>query len=319
MYYTRYRFLVAASAATAAVLLVAGLAFGSTAKADPVAADPFAPVKAHITLPFHLINGYLLIEGNVNGFPGKFMFDTGTPFALLLNNHYVPLTKDSFLSKGSATSGQSLTLYTQNVVKSVTICDQAPFIGLTSVPHSDLGFVEEGICARYLGFIGHGFNKSYLFIIDYDSQIIDLYSLSEKHDALKTRLGKDRIVSVLHFTSRDAAVVPEVELSAGKQAIIGRFDTGSQGVLRLTESVKVALEKSGCLSVTKTPYQYGACAPRTICSLGGLRYKNQRLSDVHGLTLEIGDRNELTCGYQFLKNYVTAWNYGSKTITLLTK
>jgi len=50
-----------------------------------------------------------------------------------------------------------------------------------------------------------------------------------------------------------------------------------------------------------------------------LQYGDQPLVDLHNLRLEIGDENQLVLGYQFLKNYVTAWNYQDQTITLLKR
>ena len=34
--------------------------------------------QQQFTLPFYLFNGHMLIDGAVNGRPGKFLFDTGT-------------------------------------------------------------------------------------------------------------------------------------------------------------------------------------------------------------------------------------------------
>ena len=38
-------------------------------------------------VPFHLVDGFIMVEGAVNGESGFYMLDTGSPFALFLNNH----------------------------------------------------------------------------------------------------------------------------------------------------------------------------------------------------------------------------------------
>ena len=55
------------------------------------------------------------------------------------------------------------------------------------------------------------------------------------------------------------------------------------------------------------------------CTIKKLRFENQALEDIHHVQLEIGKENKIGMGYQFLKNYVSAWNYKDKTITLLKR
>jgi len=79
----------------------------------------------HFTLPFHLIDGLPVIDGQVNEIPGKFLFDTGTHFAFFLNNHRLPLAKDTFLARGPTASGQELVLYRQDgPVESITLASR---------------------------------------------------------------------------------------------------------------------------------------------------------------------------------------------------
>jgi len=121
----------------------------------------YSDSKLDFTLPFHLIDGYIFIDGQVNGKKGKFMFDTGTPFAFFLNHHFVPLAKDKYLSAGQAASGQSIVLHTQNRAVSIKLADQIQFDGLKSVPHSNFDFIQNNVMDKFLGMAGHGFNKNY--------------------------------------------------------------------------------------------------------------------------------------------------------------
>jgi len=92
----------------------------------------------HFTLPFHLVDGLPLIDGQVNEIPGKFLFDTGTHFAFFLNNHRLLLSRDTFLARGTTASGQELVLYQQDrPVESITLADQIIFEEVRSLPHTD--------------------------------------------------------------------------------------------------------------------------------------------------------------------------------------
>lgn len=83
--------------------------------------------------------------------------------------------------------------------------------------------------------------------------------------------------------------------------------------------MKTRLEKEGYLSVEKKVYLYGQHEPYLSCTLRKLKFKDQPLDDIHNLHLEIGKVNEVGLGYQFLKNYVSVWDYKTKTITLLKR
>ncbi|MEI6270311.1 MAG: hypothetical protein WCP01_15655 [Methylococcaceae bacterium] len=59
--------------------------------------------------------------------------------------------------------------------------------------------------------------------------------------------------------------------------------------------------------------------PTLYCTIKKLRFENQALEDIHHVQLEIGKKNKIGMGYQFLKNYVSVWNYKNQTITLLKR
>jgi hypothetical protein len=276
---------------------------------------------ARFTLPFHLVDGLILIDGEVEGVPGKFMFDTGTQFPFFLNNHRLPLAKDTFLAQGTTASGQELVLYTQNeAIDWIELADQIRFEQVRSLPHTDWSFVEAALVPDFLGTLGHGFNGNYLFVIDYDAQTIDFYSLEQTESVLATSLDPDRILATLNFVPTDEkGNMPGVELTIGDRAIAGVFDTGDHGTLELTAATQKALVEAGYLTVEPADYLYGTYEPYTRCRLTGLQYGDQTLADLHNLRLITGEENRLMLGYQFLKNYVTAWNYQNQTITLLKR
>ncbi|MCX7097878.1 MAG: hypothetical protein NTV43_08250 [Methylococcales bacterium] len=298
-----------------ALLIAAPLGFWLAADKVASTVNQDLAIAPQFSLPFHLVDGFLLIEGNVNGKNGRFMFDTGTPFAFFLNNHYLPLAKDSYIGQGFAGSGQQLTLYSQSKPVTLGLGGQLQIINLAAVPHADFGFIEEGISENYLGFIGHGYNKDHLFVLNYDKQTIEFYPLVSE----QTTWYKDKIITTLNFTSKGDGKMPEVEFLIGGQPIIAVFDTGNQGTINLTEATKAKLENEGYLAVSHDDQWYGAYKPYLSCSVKKIRYKNRILADINNLELKIGPENKMVMGYQFLKNYVSAWNYQNKTITLLAQ
>lgn len=306
--------------------VIVGLFFNTQIPESNAAETSFSDItpadlngKSNFILPFHLVNGFILIEGQVVGQKGKFMFDTGTPFSFFLNNNFLSLEKNVYFGEGKTGSGQALTLYIQDSIKHVQLSNQIKFEQLNTIPHADFSFLEKGLVADYLGFIGHGFNKNYLFVIDYDTQNISFHPVQQDSKTFDDNFDKDSIIVTLHFTSKEDGRMPEVEFSMGDEKITGKFDTGSQGWLKLTERMKAQLEDAGYLSIDKMDYLYGTYEPYQSCTLKGLRYGNQAFADIHNLKLEISENNEIGLGYQFLKQYVTAWNYADKTILLLKK
>lgn len=282
-------------------------------------ANNYSVNQLDFTLPFHLIDGYIFIDGQVNNKQGKFMFDTATPFAFLLNNNFVPLTKDVYLSEGYAGSGQFLVLHTQNNGVSINLTEQIKFNDLKSLPHTNFDFIEQSVLKDFLGMTGYVFNKDYLFIINYDNQTIAFHSFKQDDKTLSAYIDKNRVIATLPFTAKEDGKKPELEFLIGNEKITGIFDTGNLGTLTLTPEMKTRLENQGYLSVEKKDYLYGRYEPYLSCHLRKLKFNNQPLEDIHNLNFKIGKVNELWLGYQFLKHYVSIWDYKNKTIRLLKR
>ena len=313
--------LCAASTSAPAALPSKGLQEAeSPVPRPPFALNEYLNQQAGFTLPFYLLNGHILIDGAVNGMPGKFMFDTGTEFAFFLNNHYLPLTKDQFIAKGHTGSGQEIVLYRQTEpIARLDVAGQVHFENVRGVIHTDWGFLEAAYGIRgFLGSIGHGFNQNYIFVIDYDLQTIAFHPLTEGKDVVDSAIDPARVVATMAFTPTGVdGKMPEVEVRVGDETITAFFDTGNPGTLELTESMKNILEQRKNLTLTASNYAYGAYETRVRATLTGLSYGQQSLYDVRNLTFHIGTQNRVGLGYQFLKNYVSVWDFKHRTLTLL--
>ncbi len=270
---------------SAVVFLLASVALSANTNAQSHAANKPGPSKNYsgsqldFTLPFHLVDGYLFIDGQVNGKKGKFMFDTGTPFAFFLNHHFVPLAKDKYLSQGYAASGQLIVMHTQNRAVSIKLADQIQLDGLKSLPHSNFDFIQDNVEDKFLGMVGHDFNKNYLFIINYDKQTIDFHAYDQTGKALSDYVEKDKIIVTLPFIATGDGKMPELDFFIGNEKIAGFFDTGNLGSLTLTQDMKTRLENEGHISVEEKNQLFESHKPALFCTIRKLRFENQALED----------------------------------------
>ncbi|NHQ88098.1 hypothetical protein HA050_18485 [Iodobacter sp. HSC-16F04] len=291
----------------------------SAAETASPATTPLLADKANFTLPFYLFNGHILIDGAVNGRQGKLMFDTGTEFPFFLNNHYLPLAKDLKIGEGRAASGQKMVLYKQqSPIKTIDLAGQIQLNNLTAVLHTDWSFIEQAYTPFFLGSIGHGFNRQYLFVIDYEAQTIAFHAFNQSKTQPASVIDPARVAATLEFTPTGVdGKMPEVVLRIGNKTIKASFDTGNLGSLELTEAMKNELTAGGELILTPRTYTCGQREPHVSASLNGLNYGPQALQDARNLTFKIGKTNQLGLGYHFLKNYISVWDYQNSRLTLL--
>jgi hypothetical protein len=272
--------------------------------------------QALFTLPFHLFNGHMLIDGSVNGVGGKFLFDTATEFPFFLNNHFLALSKDQRVGSGATGSGQEMVLYRQDApLQTVGLAGQVLLENVQAPMHTDWGFLEQAYgIARFLGSVGHGFNRDYLFVIDYGAQTIVFHAPGE---ASQGPVDPARVLAALAFTPTGVdGKIPEVQLRVGGQAITAYFDTGNQGTLELTPATRDALVKRGDLHLVSGAYLYGMQQPHTRAELLNVRYGKRALQGADHLLFKTGQQNRIGLGFQFLKHYVSVWDYQHSVLTL---
>lgn len=275
---------------------------------------------AGFTLPFYTFNGHILIDGAVDGRRGKFMFDTGTEFPFFLNNHYLPLAKDSRIGEGHAASGQPMVLYRQRAPVAIEIGRDVRLDAVPGLIHTDWQFLEAAYTPAFLGSIGHGFNRDYVFVIDYDAQTIAFHPYGQDAAALARVIDPARVVATLPFTPNGVdGKMPEVAIRIGDETITAFFDTGNLGTLELTAATQARLERQGRLQISASPYTYGAYAARRVASLNGLSHAGQALHDVRGLSFSTAPHDRVGLGHAFLRQYVTVWDYRARTLTLLAR
>lgn len=274
----------------------------------------------HFTLPFHLIDGFILIEATVNDVKGKLMFDTGTPFSFFLNNNQLNLDKSKQLGKGKAGSGQKIVLFKSESPVSVDFDPHLKNIIEKNTIHTDFKFVEEGITSDFLGFIGYGFFKDYEFMIDYDNQIIEFFLLKEKTKSVfKNKFPKEKAVEIINFENTEAVNVPKFELKIASYIFPAYLDTGNQGKLVLTPETKKQLLQNSILETNRYSFWYGKFREeKYTANLRTARIQATPIKKIKNLDIEEG-KNKIHLGYQFLKMYKSLWNFQNNTITLFER
>jgi len=258
-------------------------------------------------VPFHLVDGFIMLEGVVNGESGFYMLDTGSPFALFLNNHLLTLGPSQQIASGSAGSGQRVVVLAHENVDSLTLWGDVRFRDVGWAQSADFGFIEQGIVPQYLGFIGHEILKNFEFTIDYDRSTLFLSRLDPDGNALVSRVPPEDVHATLTFACRDCdRQYDQIPFRLGDIPLTLGIDTGnSDGQLTLTARTKEALEHSGHLTAQGDSY-----------ILEGLEYAEVSFS-VDGLRVMVGETDGGTLGYSFLRQFKTVWNYKLGTLVLV--
>ena len=258
-------------------------------------------------VPFRLVDGFIMLEGVVNGESGFYMLDTGSPFALFLNNHLLTLGPSRQIASGSAGSGQRVVVLAHENVDSLTLWGDVRFRDVRWAQSADFGFIEDGIVPQYLGFIGHGILKNFEFTIDYDRSNLFFSRLDPDGEALVSRVPLEDVHATLMFACRDCdRQYDQIPFRLGEIPLTLGIDTGnSGGQLTLTARTKEALEHSGHLTAQGDSY-----------ILEGLEHEEVSFS-VDGLRVMVGETDGGTLGYSFLRQFKTVWNYQLGTLVLV--
>ena len=258
-------------------------------------------------IPFRLVDGFIMLEGVVNGESGFYMLDTGSPFALFLNNHLLTLGPSRQIASGSAGSGQRVVVLAHENVDSLTLWGDVRFRDVRWAQSADFGFIEDGIVPQYLGFIGHGILKNFEFTIDYDRSNLFFSRLDPDGEALVSRVPLEDVHATLMFACRDCdRQYDQIPFRLGEIPLTLGIDTGnSGGQLTLTARTKETLEHSGHLTAQGDSY-----------ILEGLEHEEVSFS-VDGLRVMVGETDGGTLGYSFLRQFKTVWNYQLGTLVLV--
>jgi hypothetical protein len=292
-------FLACALALWAAVGLVPGMAQAESALS-------LLPEGAEsVTLPFEVQDGFILLSGQVAGVTGVFMFDTGTPFPVLINNTVVPVALSGTPTEGRAGSGQTFRIHRHADAGPVTLAGQ-DFVQTGPVLSGDLQWLTDEFRSDFLGFAGQPLIREARMTIDYGTREMTLDRIRPA-EAAPADLGPGAVTLTFDGFDGDRPNLPYVTARLGDLPLEVMLDTGTAGVLELTPEAKAALLDAGALTVSPE----GVALPGLVLQGQSIRAFAAQLSE--------GTVNRLTVGHATLSQYRSIWDFPGGTITLIPK
>jgi hypothetical protein len=266
------------------------------------------------TFPLRIIDAFPFIEGEVNGRPGKFMFDTGNADDLDLNSHLLKLPAGRALGQGSVGSGQKFTRTQYDTIASVRLSNGLVYKNLLGLKGNSYDFLE-GITPDCLGQIGFRYVRGYILKIDYTQRLLTCYKQTAARRASQDFLRGERVVAVLDVETRNRPGNVVAKVKIGGYSFLCGFDTGQQGQLYLTQAVRQALLAKKLLVplpladgdslYTIRQVDFGRGLKLDLHALHVAPTRNQVMDKALGYTQE---PNLLTVGYAFLSQFTTIWD-----------
>jgi len=294
---------------------------GAPADAAEKPAAPGQPVRApevrlsgdRVTLPIVMVREFPFIEAEVSGVRGKLMLDTGSLFALSLNDHRVPVTDARQTGSGYFGSGQTFAIRSVPIVRDIRIGEHQ-FVQASNVASQDATQLE-GITPDFIGWLGYEFWQGYALKLDYARSRATFY----RGDTAEY-LSKEKVVAELPFELRKLPNHPIMPIRIGGVAAVAAFDTGQFGTLYTDEATKARWIKSGVLRVhAGDPEKFDLIGfsrgGRLLPGASGIAVKTTPYAAAAPIGL--AEPNILTIGYGFLRQFTTVWDYRRKTIYLL--
>ncbi len=327
--------------------------FGACAQAGPDApkasppgvdsAAPDAAARFHVrgdiqTLPFLMVHEFPFVPAEVDGTPGKLMFDTGTREALSLNDHLLTgLGPGRVIGRGFVGSGESFAVTLHPAIDRVSLAPPGSglrFAGVPGVQSQNMDFLESFTTLDCLGLIGWSFFEGYLMKLDYGRGLLTFYRATAARRAARDFLKGETVLAVLTFETRRLPNHPLIHLKIGTHDFLGAFDTGQIGQVQMSAQTQRALAEERLLTPLSPERTASGPTGRrvTVCRIEGLH-----LSGSEGITASVSgvpvfnqpgpaaapmgtpESDIISLGQAFLSQYKTVWDYPDKKIYLLKK
>jgi len=265
-----------------------------------------------LVLPFKRVGNLILIEANVDGVFGDFIFDTGAPH-LVLNKKYFPKAPLLASIEGAGVTGGISTVI-QSKVKNID------FGGLAyenvNVDLIDLTHLEDRKGERIFGLLGINLFSKFEIIIDYENASLTFHLLGKKG----VRLMQDSLTSMIDS-------LPIIALEINHKVIVVKgeinekrlrfcLDTGAE-----TNVVNANLSKKVLdgIEITSKVNIRGTGAQRSEALLGNIKTLKIGSQEFVGLRTSVMNMNSISqvygttidgmLGYDFLSQSKVAINF----------
>ncbi|MCW3059610.1 MAG: hypothetical protein JWQ02_1431 [Capsulimonas sp.] len=268
-------------------------------------------------VPFHLHNEFIMIDANVNGTKGQFMFDTGSNSPISLHDRNLKLPPAEIVGYGFLGSGQKFNSTNHPQIQHLSIGAMS-YKNLTGVPGEDGDHLDD--IPNYLGLLGYHFFNEHLFKLDYQKKTITFYQSTMARRSSQDFLKGETVLAVLPFVTRQYPNVPMINVKIGTVDFLGIFDTGQIGIVSMNHDTQEALKKQQSLTAVN--------GEDTFAQLSNVHLTDTFVTSIIGAPvfyepiagykpLGITEDNVLNFGYSFLHNYKTVWDYPEKKIYIL--
>lgn len=269
----------------------------------PTGAHTLSASDVPLRMNFRRHQGFILIEGQVDGQTGVFILDTGSPFPFFLNREFVNLGPGEVAAHGNAGSGQSVEVRLHREAHALRLAGGVT-VAQPEVRSGNLGFVAKGLGIPLLGFVGSGFLRDYRFTLDGRLGEVRLCPAA----ADLAQAGESKPLAVIRL--QPAEEVPSLLVEVGDRRMPAILDTGAADSVSLTASTRAALSASGLLT------SEGQGAARTL-GLHALRHNGLRF-DLVGAKDGGQSSDRMILGHGFLLRYRSVWDLRAGTVELLT-
>ena len=295
------------------LLLVSSLLVSFGASLPPAPSSVFQLSGDVQVFPLRLIDAFPFIEGEVNGQPGKFMFDTGNPGDISLNSHLLKLPAGKPQGHGSVGSGQQYTRTRYDTIASVRLAGGLDYAKLPGVEGNSFDFLE-GITPDCIGQIGFRYTTGYVLKLDYTQRQLTCYRQTDARRASHDFLRGEHVVAVLEVETRKRPGNVVAKIKIGSYDFLCGFDTGQQGQLYITKPVRQALlakkllvplpTGTGDTLYTIRQADFGQGIKLDLHALNTSAQRNKNMDAALAYT----EPNLLTVGYAFLSQFTTIWD-----------
>lgn len=265
-----------------------------------------------VTIPIVVIDGFVFIQGAVNGHAGDIMFDTGIESPFFLNTRAVMPPNGRTIGHGVFSSGQTYDVAQYPLVDRLDLPNGLHFEKLAYTLGYPGDVIQSGVDPKYIGSLGVGFFHGYVYKLDYTARSIAFFRNDPTDEGEKQAEKGEKVLQTISFDSQwhVPATISGMQFTAG-------LDTGSHCGLTLSSQQIATMEKAGSLRKQSEDSYI----------LSGLVIEGKRVGPMH-IEVTVAERSRtenpllpnqpaITLGYEFFSQYKTVRDYEGKTLTLL--
>ncbi len=268
-----------------------------------------------VILPFRVSKGIIVVDAEINGIKGKFLFDSGAP-DLILNS------KDNLTQTANKLKGVNGEIKNSGSTKIDSFCLSGIKIMGGDIYTMDLSHLEKKLGLKFLGIIGYEVYKEYELRFNYFKKELHLLKTDSAGTCIRTVAIPERLVGSSNF--KLIQHIPVVESRIGNTTYKMGIDCGAAGNLLDEKYLETLIPyckrvKNGALIGAENKSNKVKVAKIKRSIIGGANFKNTRTtfsnSSLDQFNQGFGLGIDGLIGYPTLKQYISCINYKQKKIS----